>query len=244
MSLGLHEDRRQRRRRARLALAKSTVAVAIVAVAGLYAYESGSSLAGSEVADLKRQIAERDATIAGLQRRDAEQRSAIAAERARAEEWRERYRRDVPDGDRRALLDLVDARLAAGISADRLRFVVGAADEARDCDAEPVVRRFIVRTPISAPGGANDSVGFGNGAVTITAEGRSAADASGNPEAWFDAGAPITLRAALIDGSETKVTGVLPLHHAVVHGGREHRFAVTAGATGFVNVAGDTCAYP
>jgi len=222
MSLGLHEDRHQRRRRARIAFLKTTIAVGVIAVAGLYAYESGSTLAESEVTALKREIAERDTVIAGLRQTDTELRAAIAAERARAEEWRERYRRDVPEGDRQALLQLVDARLAAGVSVERLR--------------------FIVRTPLHS--GANDSVDFGGGAVTVTAEGNSAADTNGNPEAWFDAAAPITLRATLIDGSASEAIGVLPLHHAVVAGNREHRFAVTAGATGFVNVAGETCTYP
>lgn len=105
-----------------------------------------------------------------------------------------------------------------------------------------MVKRFIVRTPLHS--GANDSVDFGGGAVTVTAKGNSAADANGNPEAWFDPAAPVTLRATLIDGSASEATGMLPLNHAVVAGDREHRFAVTAGATGFVNVAGETCAYP
>jgi len=100
MSLGLHEDRRQRRRRARIAFLKTAIAVGVIAVAGLYAYESGSTLAESEVTALKREIAERDTVIAGLRQTDTEQRAAIAAERARAEEWSERYRRDVPEGDR------------------------------------------------------------------------------------------------------------------------------------------------
>jgi hypothetical protein len=92
--------------------------------------------------------------------------------------------------------------------------------------------------------GANDSVSFADNAITVTAEGRSATTAEGAPEAWFDAGQPIKVRFVLIGGRSEEVSGVLPLHHALVAGDYEHRFTVLGGDRGFIRVAAERCKYP
>ncbi|MEE9141041.1 MAG: hypothetical protein V3U18_09770 [Alphaproteobacteria bacterium] len=210
--------------------------------AGAFAYQIGADLAERDVTRLEREIASLSEEIAALQGENADLRAALSAAELEAERWRRRYQQDVPSGVEKELLDLVAKRLAAGVAADRLAFVIGAANNARSCDDAPVTKRFIVQTPWTK--GANDSVGFADGTITVTGQGVSAIDAQGNPEAWFDPAKPVTLRFTELGGESSQISGKLPLHHSVVAGGDEYRFTITAGALSFVEVTGDKCRYP
>ena len=140
------------------------------------------------------------------------------------------------------MFDAVRERLDGGVEESRLAFVIGAAKNERDCTATPVTRRFVVKTPIYD--GPNDSVSFAQSTITVAAEGRSATDEAGNPEAWFDPVLPITLSFTEIGGKRAEIKGVLPLHHAMVRGDTEYRFTVVRGDRAFVDVTAEGCAYP
>jgi len=223
-------------------LMKWGAGLCVVVVAGLYAYQSGSSLAESEVRRLKGDIVALTDKVKALEEQTVEQRLAIETERARAQQWQERYQRDVSTGTTKELFELVRSRLDAGVAAERLSFVVGAARNERDCDALSVTKRFLVQTPLYA--GANDSVSFANELITVTAIGESALNADGNPEAWFDPAQSVTLQATVIGGESSETVGKLPLHHSVVVGDTEYRFSAVAGNTGFVRISADKCSYP
>ncbi len=242
MSLGFREDQKRRRRRMRWTLFKWTVALCLIAAAGVWAYREGSRLARSEVGDLEGEIASLRSGLADLERQNAEQRLAIEAQRAEAERWRQRYEREVPTGERKELVDLVHARLAAGVSLERLRFVIDAAQDKDDCIADPVTKRFLVRTPLYS--GPDDTVRFAGGALLVTGHGVSARDSLGNPEAWFNPAEPVTVRLGHISGKTSEVAGQLPLQHSMVVDDREHRFNFTRGARGFVEVTSQECRYP
>ena len=236
--LYLGKKRRQRRRQFWFGVAKWLLALSIITAPGLFAYETGSVMAERQVLNLRQDVSKREETIGDLRRRNGELEAALEASNAEVE----RYRNEAPSGATKELLDLVRQRLAAGVEASRLSFVIGAAKNERDCDETPVTRRFIVPTPIY--NGANDSVRFADNAITVTASGQSAVDAEGRREAWFDPAQPVTLHFARLGGDTSEVTGVLPLHHSVVIGDTEHRFSVFAEGRGFVKVAGDRCRYP
>ena len=85
---------------------------------------------------------------------------------------------------------------------------------------------------------------FAENTITVTAEGRSATDEAGNPEAWFDPVHPITLSFTDIGGERADIKGTLPLHHAMVRGDTEYRFTVVTGDRAFVEVTAEGCAYP
>jgi len=242
MAWGLREERKRRRRQFRWSVFKWGLAFCVIAAAGVYAYQSGSRLAEAEVERLQREIASLSSTVAELERQNSEQQSAIAAERKRAEDWRQRYDKDVPAGEIKELFDLVQEKLSAGVAADRMRFVIGAAENQRECDEAPVTKRFLVKTPLYQ--GQDDSVGFADGAITVTAFGAPEKDASGNPEAWFDPAEPLTVRITHIGGKVSEFSGKLPLHPSVVLGDSEYRFTVVASSRGFVKVSGDKCKYP
>jgi cell division protein FtsB len=240
MTLGYHE--RRKRRRFWWRVFKRALVLALVIAAFVFAYEIGSDLARSDATRLEQEMARLSEEIGALQQENADLREALTGAEIERERWRQRYADDVPSGVEKELLDLVQKRLAAGVAPDRLAFVIGAARNARSCDDAPVTKRFVVQTPLTE--GANDSVRFADGTITVTGQGETASDALGNPEAWFDPAAPVTLRFTRLGGESSEASGKLPLHHSVVVGGGEYRFTITAGALSFVQVTGDKCRYP
>ena len=136
---------------------------------------------------------------------------------------------------------MVIERLDAGVSVERMAFLIQAAEEARDC--RPVEsKRFLVKTPLHS--GANTVVSFASDAIVVTGTGASAKTSDGLPQAWFDPVEPVTVQIVPINGRTVELVGTLPLQGSVVQGGLEHRFQLRAGATGFIQVAAESCAYP
>jgi cell division protein FtsB len=244
MSFGLYKDRVSERRRRSLVktLVKWSAGVAIVGAAGFYAYQIGSNLAQKDVRELKAEVAKLSKTVVGLKRENARLRAQAMKVKARERKLTERFRRELPPENTRALIAKLKERLDAGVGEDRLAFVIGAAEKLRSCEDAPVTRRFIVKTPIYE--GANDSVTFAENTITVTAEGVSEKTPEGRPEAWFDPAQPVTARFARIGGEVSEVTGLLPLHHSVVISSTEYKFSVIKGARGFVKITGDRCRYP
>lgn len=242
MSLGFREERKRKKRRFRWTLMKWVLALCLIGAAGIYAYQSGSRLAESRIGQLQQEIESLSGTVDELRQRNAEQLAAVAAEKAEAEQWRQRYEEDVPKGELKTLFDLLRGKLSDGVKAERLRFVISAAANKRECDRRPEIKRFIVRTPLYR--GSDDTVWFADGSISVTASGVSARDAQGNPEAWFDPAQPITVRLSHIGGKVEEFSGTLPLQHSTVIGNREYRFNLMPAARGFVQVAADSCRYP
>ncbi|RMD61828.1 MAG: hypothetical protein D6826_08935, partial [Alphaproteobacteria bacterium] len=191
MSLGLHDTRLRRRRQFRWMIVKWLIALGAILGAGVFAYESGSTLAQREIAALRTEIDSLRAKVESLQRENTDLRAdAILTER-RLQEAEARYAKDVPRGRMAALLDQLKEKLAAGVTLERLEFLIAAADNPRTCSAEPATKRFIVQTPLTT--GGNDSVSFADKRITITASGEPTVNAEGNREAWFDPAKPVTV---------------------------------------------------
>jgi hypothetical protein len=242
MTLGLRDERTRRRRRFRLAVLKWLVGLGVIAGAGIYAYDQAKELAEQDLLQLK------DEKLALQQDLDKLQRAfeALQQNNARKSEqiadWQQRYQQDVPSGDLADLLARMQQRLADGVSPERLAFVINAAQVQTACDNTPTTKRFLVKTPLYS--GANDSVGFVDNTITVTASGESATSETGAPEAWYDPARPVTIVFTGLGGEQSQAQGVLPLHHSVVRGANEYRFTAVAGAQGFLNVTGDRCDYP
>jgi len=242
MSLGLHESRTRRRRKARWTVAKWVIAVGLVVGAGIYAYDTGSQIAETQVTDLEREIAALSQRIADLEGENARLRADQIVAQQRLEEAKALYARDVPTGQVATLLGQLRDKLKAGVDQERLEFLIASAANPRTCDEQPATKRFLVRTPLYQ--GANDSVAFADGAITVTAVGEAATDAEGRVEAWFDPAKPVTLQLTRIGGEAVQETGKLPLHASLVAGENEYRFTAIEGPQGFVQVTGDRCDYP
>jgi hypothetical protein len=242
MSLGFLEERQRRRQNLRRTIIRWILGLVLVVILGVEAYNTGSDLAQGEVVQLDEQIAGLNKRIAILERKLADEQVTVSAERSKAGEWRRRYEASVPAKRIVAMMDLVSTQLQAGVDESRLTFLINSAQNPRTCDNKPKTKRFIAQTPFYK--GANDSVGFHNNTVTVTAVGEAAVNAAGQPEGWYDPAKPVTLRVAIIGGEISEKAGKLPLQHAVVVGKNEFLLSAVAGAKGFVKVTADRCDYP
>ena len=242
MTLGLYETRARRARRIRWAIVKWILVLAAIGAAGVYGYGTGATLEQRKVAALNDEIEHLSERVGDLQAEQGSLQVALAKSNNNLAEVTERYESDVPNGPLAELLEKVRARLEAGVTMERLSFLVGAAENERDCDGSPLEKRFLLTTPLSTEG--NDFVRFAEGTIIITGDGPPAFTAAGEEEAWFDPAKPITLRFEKPDGDVEEMNGLLPLSHSLVVGDREYRFKIVAGERGFVRVVADSCAFP
>lgn len=243
MSLGLQETRHRRKRARRWALLKWLLILAALGAAFYFAYETARQLARIEVERLEDRVAELQQKLDQAAEEKSQLRAELEETRQSLQDWKERYRAEVPEGKPAEVLSLVRERLDAGVPAERLEFVVRKASAERSCDRGPVTKRFIVQTPLST--GAGGSVSFADGRITVTARGQSATNAQGQPEAWYDPAKPLEATFTRVGGNSETVEGNLPIHHSMVIGDHEHRFTMTeSDSRAFALVTWERCAYP
>jgi len=241
MSLGLRESRARRRRQIWWSVTKWLLALALILAAGAYAYYAGSNLAQREVT---RQQAEIDALEGKLQALSDERDKILLQTKAiarRAKEWEDQYRSDIPDATVQQLLRALRAKLDGGLNADRLGYLIEAAQEPHDCEEDPESKRFIVKIDDQSNG--NDAVSFDK-AVAVTASGEAALDANGNRQGWFDPEKPLKVTFHHLSGKTSEIDAVLPIHHSMIVENYEYRFSLVPGDRGFVTVTGQRCSYP
>lgn len=243
MARGFRERRRRDSGRQRFAVLKWLLLIGGLVVLGLIAYAAGSELARDEVRRLQEQIGAVEADLAER----TEEASALRAERdeaaAQLRQLQDRYDRDVPEGETREIFALVRDQLDAGVSKDRLRFLIRTAGETVPCGGDPNQKRFIVQTGTTR--GQNDWVGFAGNTIIVRAKGKPVLAENGRPEAWFDENKPVTVLFFEIDGSESEATGILPLKHSLIRGEYEYRFVLTKAPTrGFLQVTAQRCQMP
>lgn len=229
------------RRRAAEKRRKSIVtAVGLTLLCGFFFWWGGENVRSSEVAykqqaiELRKEREKLEETITNLK-------SEVQSTAIRYQQLEAKYQAEVPQGDFKMLTDLVKKRLDAGIKPARLSFIIDQASPPKNCTAA-AAKRFVVKTPVYS--GPHGTVAFGNGAITVTGEGKSAIGSTGSPEAWYDPGKPVSIKFIEIGGKETVKEGLLPIQHAMVLGNKEYRFTVAAGERSFISVTSDSCDYP
>lgn len=215
------------------------LALAVGVGVGFYAHNVGKDLALEQVKELNEHLTEEIEASAKLRSEIAGLQAALGAERDKVDMWRARYEKDVPTEIEMPILAAVRARLEAGVTPERIATVVSIARDDVACESLGESKRFFVNNEISR--GANDSVTFANGTITITGDGTAARNANGQPEAWFDADAPVTVNFVHLGGEVSQVTGLLPLHNSMAIGDVEYRFTAVAGGRSFVRVTGQKC---
>ena len=225
-SLGLRERRARRHRERRWRVIRWLLSLAAIVAAGFYSYETGRRLAEREVVRLQEEIVALNEAIETIEKEKAGLAGGAKAADKRAQDWEQRYRREVPTGPARQLYDLAQTKLDEGVDAARLRFVLSQAREQKVCDEEVQTKRFFVKTPLYR--GANDSVGFDRNRITITARGAATVNEAGSPLAQFDPAEPVVARFAQLGGATSETSGTLPIHHSVVIGDSEFRFSLIA----------------
>ena len=181
MNFGMYDSgRRYRRQQAARRNKFILVVILIMTVAGLSYWWGAEHVLSSEAAykqqyeTIKSERTSMENTITAL-------RAEVASTNTRYKQLDDKFNLEVPQGDFKRLADLVKKQLDAGIKVERLALAIESARPPRNC-SDPVVKRFVVRTPVySGPQGA---VLFGNGVVTIAGEGQPSVNATGQKEAW------------------------------------------------------------
>ena len=244
MSLGMAERQARARRRVIWAVVKWTAALAVVLLAGLFAYETGTSLAEIDVRKKNDKIAELTTQLQTLQTENASLRARVTQAQQQAKEAEQHYQAQIPTGDSKTLLDLANRKIAEGADVARLTFLINAASNPRVCDEKPETKRLQVKTPIGKTG-KEATAAFADRKVTVTADGQPALDSKGQKESWFDPAQPITLHFAPLAGQVVDASGVVPLQHQLVVGDSEFRFSVDVDERkGFATVTGERCDFP
>lgn len=159
----------------------------------------------------------------------------------RYEELQRRFEREMPTGPLRELTELSASRLEEGLDPERLAFYIREAAEPGDC-APMDSKRFVMPTP--AYQGADGTVSFNNGRISVTGLGENAIAANGGIQGWFDPTREVSITLTVIDGETESITGVLPLYKSIVLEDKEFRFAFQQGRRSFVQVTADRCAFP
>lgn len=217
-------------------LFKLSLYLLAVGAAAFYAYEVGQRLALEEVAGLRQEI-DRLAAAETAHKADVTKlETELGETRHRAEESEARLEQLALSDEMQTLLRLIRAKLASGLDAKRLAFVIQQAERPRRC-GEATTKRFMVKTAKFA--GASTWVRFAD-LITITGEGIGGGNGA---EQWFDPEKPVTMKFTAQGGKEMVVEGKLPLQHSMVVKNGEFRFTVVPGARGFVEVTGDRCEY-
>jgi hypothetical protein len=244
MSLGMAERQARARRRVIWTVVKWTAALALVLLAGVFAYETGTSLAEIDVRKKNDKIAELTTQLQTLQTENAGLRARVTQAQQQAKDVEQRYKAEIPTGDSKTLLDLANRKIAEGVDMARLTFLMNAASNARVCDEKPETKRLQVKTPIGKTG-KEAAAAFADRKVTVTADGQPALDDKGQKESWFDPAQPITVHFAPLAGQVVDASGVVPLQHQMVIGDSEFRFSIDVDERkGFATVTGERCNFP
>lgn len=238
MSLGLYDSERRRRQRFWSNLTRVGFYVITIAVVAAFSYQIGVEQMKDRESELMRETEDLKHVKSELERSTISLQATTQTAEARYRELQDRFEKEVPRGILRQLAGLVAGRLDEGIAPQRLALYINAASEPKNCDA-PETKRFIVRTPTYD--GANTSVGFADGRITVTGEGKNAVSTDGLPEGWFDPAQEMSISLTAIGGESTAVSGLLPLHTSLILGADEYRFTVIEGAQSFVEVTADRC---
>lgn len=243
MPLGIREDRRRRRRRTQWLMFKWFVALCIIGAAGLSAHEMGKRLASNELGRQRDQIESLTARVRELEALNAALRAEVATTEATARNWQTLYERDVARGPAKELFELIQQKLAGGVEADRLKTVLTATQNRRDCRREAERRKFPLA--VRQKDALKASLKFAKGQLSLIAFGVPATDQQGNPEAWFDPAQPVSARLVRDGTTVTEVTGPLPLTTTQILGEREYQFSIEANKLrGTIDFTADSCRFP
>ncbi len=199
-----------------------------------YAYQTGLRLGERDMAALRQQIGQQTAAEAAATARAATLAATLDDATKRADGYKARIEQLGVNDDVKDLLALIRAKLAAGLDAKRLAFVIQQAAPPNHCGAT-VTKRFMVRT--GKIDGAVTWVRFSD-LITVSAHGDGG---DGGTQSWYDPAKPVTVTFTVLGGKDTTVEGTLPLHHAMVAKGGEFHFTIAPGARGFVEVSSDRC---
>lgn len=208
-----------------------TVAGIFVAI-GYAAHQAGSQLARLEVERLEANLQRSLATQRDLEQRNRDLQAERDTARTALAALRQRYDREVPQGEMAQLVARLRERLDAGLTPARMADVVARAEPASRCDGPVVSRRF--RIGIGPRGAEDDSTSFAEGMITV----RAVAPATATD---LNAATTVTFAGLGVEGGSATMTG-LPAEASLMLGNTELRLVVgPSGVPGFAAASLTTC---
>lgn len=234
----LYDPDRRYRRRFWASASRTIVSIVLIILAATLAYRFGGDRSAARLDQLEVEVRQATQRAQELEQTAIRAEAAARAATTQFEDLRTRYEQEVPTGLRREITEMVISQLENGLDRERLLFALRAATAPQTCELSDT-RRFIMPTP--AYQGANTSVGFAEGRITVTGMAENAVSEEGGTLGWFDPAQEVTVSFTIIGGTTNSISGVLPLHYSVPLDGEEWRFTVTPGDQSFASVTADRC---
>lgn len=242
MSIGQYNPKARYRDRAIQRFNKALLVCVLTGAAFTAGFFIGGQNAVVNNGTLKLEIEDLNGRLKTLQDQLTTVRAEAQTSASRLEQLKSQYEKDLPqDGPMRDIIEMVKKQIDDGMAPDRLAFVIRSARPPRNC-SDPTSKRFMIKTP--AYKGSDSVVSVGEGAVVISGAGASSKSRVGQVESWFDPTQAIHVTFKTSTGETETKSGVLPLQHSVIAGGKEYRFTLTEGEKSFVKVTFDSCDYP
>ena len=218
-------------------------AVFLAALVFWFGREVGGFEAAATIRSLESQLADLDGRTATVERERAQAEQHLAEERTAAARRIALLQTQVPQGEFAGLVELLRDKAAAGVTLERLRFVLAQAGTQRSCRDGLTKRRLTPRLPDDLD--PLQTVAFLDNRITISADGRRVATDGDRPHGGFDPQAPVDIRLLRIGGAVEHVQGTLPLGHSIVADEREYRFGFASSAKSpTIEITLQDCAYP
>lgn len=237
MSYGFYDPERRYQRRKRRGFFKFLLVVAGLVVLALFSHQMGVEQVKGRDASLredKEQLSRRKAELELLVR---QLQGAARSAEARSAELEQRLAREVPQGDMAKLMRALSERMAAGVTVDRLTFVIAQAQNPRRC--QPMdTKRLQPATPVQRSG--DRAISYGNNSLILLGEAQALKDTGGA----YDPNQPVTLHIIPQGMKEVTTTGLLPLRASVVVENTEFQFTAFSSGRTFIEVRAERCAYP
>ena len=241
MSFILRSHRDRYRQRAREGLYRTFAVIACFAATLIIGYVGGQKKQEQEVRQLKHQTEQSIEQKESAEASSSKLQSAHQTLNIQFQQLTDQYNRDVPHGDLGLLASLVKEQLDKGLAVERMAQIIRSAQPPQNCTTA-INKRFIITTPNYT--GPESVITFAEGVITVKGSGDSSINSKKEKEAWFDPGKPVTIVFTIIGGKSEQKTGLLPLHHTIIHKNKEYRFTVSEGPRSFVAIASDSCDYP
>lgn len=236
----INSFQRHHRQKVRRKVIGNLLVIGLVIGAGIYSYRFGeqqmAARMGQRMDEVQHLTSERDQ----LSQEVIDLKAAAVVGQQKIAELEARYREQIPDAETEVLIKLMREKLAGGVSRERMQTILSSAANPRSCRSRET-KRFMLSTNLNQ--GTDSAATFSAGAVTVSGEGQTATSADGKPEAWYDAGKPVSMKFRLIGGRVSVAEGKLPLTHNIIDDTVEYRYTIEAGPRGFVAVTGDVCDY-
>lgn len=231
MSIGSRRSRERRRRTGQLVLrlAKWLFMLAIFVGLGFWSYQSGLDLARSEVTVLEQRLERLSADTRTTYARNTQLEGELRQAREDMVALQRRYERDVPKGEAAQLFALAQARIAAGVSRERIEQIMRDAGPVRRCEGRATSRRFAVAYGPRAP--ENAGIELLDGLVHVMMRSDNQGD---------DLTRSATVVVTVFGQEPVTLTG-LPQRVAVTLGNAELTLNVSSEIRGFGTAAISTC---